>query len=85
MPEGTPHTLFHVVLAWSRSRPDSPFVGEWLQEGEGLRYRAWSYRDMLLLALELGQNIRSFGLPPRTPVGLSASPGPAFIGLLLAL
>ncbi|EIJ75563.1 MAG: long-chain-fatty-acid CoA ligase [Leptospirillum sp. Group II 'C75'] len=83
--DGTPNTLFHFVLAWSRIRPDSPFVGEWLQEGEGLRYRAWSYREMLLLALEFGRTIRSLGLPPRTPVGLSASPGPAFIGMLLSL
>ena len=85
LPEDTPKTLFHFVLAWSRIAPDHPFVVEWLHDGPRLALRTWSYREVVLLALEFGRTIRSLHLSPRTSVGLSSSPGLAFVGMLLAI
>ncbi len=85
LPEGTPETLFHTVLGWSKLEPDCPFVVEWLHDGQRLSPRTWSYREMVLSALEFRGSVRSLKLPVRTPVGVSAAPGPAFIRTLLAL
>ena len=85
LPEGTPGTLFHCLLAWAKIAPDHPFVTEWVPEGHSFRTVAWSYRDAVIGVIDMADSLKRLGLPPGTAVGLVGVPGVSFVLALMAM
>ncbi len=91
LPEGTPETLLHAVLAWARDSPSHLLAVEWPggqdshSSADSRPPRTWSYRDTVLSALAMGEQVRALSLPPGTPVGLIGSPGYSFLVCFLSL
>ena len=85
LPEGTPGTLFHYLLAWAKISPDHPFVMEWVPEGHSFRTVVWSYRDAVIGVTGMAESLKRLGLPPGTAVGLVGVPGVSFVLALMAL